>query len=171
MACWTELEPHWRTTDTFLPPARWVTSSWGPWLRPDAVMVDLGAGAGRHALAWARAGGRCVAVEVSPTAAGLLAMRSRSLSPPIDVQHADLLEVAADDLPRADLVLLADVLRMLDSEGRDHVLALGRSIVRPGGALLVGDGTQEVDDAAARLGDHLQVERLSARHLVARAMY
>lgn len=169
MADWTDLEPHWRSTDTFLPPARWVTSTWAPFLAPDAVLLDLGAGAGRHSLAWARAGGHSVAVEVSPTAAGLLTLRTQSSPRPVDVRHADLLTLEPTDLPRADLVLVADVLRMLDPEGRSHVLHLARQAAGSAGRVLVGDGTQEVDEAERALAAHLRVERLSTRHLLAHA--
>jgi 23S rRNA (adenine-N6)-dimethyltransferase len=70
-------------------------------LRPDALVVDLGAGTGRLTAALAEAAGRVIAVELDPRLAQRLVGRWRN----VDVQQADARTV---ELPREPFSVVAN---------------------------------------------------------------
>ena len=76
-------------------------------IRPESLLVDVGAGNGRYAIPLARLGHRVVAIERSTVARAQLESRvgRAGVAPNVDI-YADLSDVPAVDLARASHVLL-----------------------------------------------------------------
>jgi SAM-dependent methyltransferase len=98
-----------------------------------ARVLDVGSGMGRVAAALVARGHDVVAVE--PDAA--LVAQSRATYPDLEVQHADVLGAALDG--EFDLVVLVgNVMVFLAEDTERAVLARVRSVLAPGGRVLVG---------------------------------
>ena len=104
------------------------------------TVVDLGAGEGLLAHVLAGDGARrVVAIDLDP--ARVARARASTGALPVRVLQGDFGEVP---IPRADAVLLVDVLHYLDAPAQDALLARAYEALEPGGTLLLRD-----PDAAA----------------------
>jgi predicted nicotinamide N-methyase len=102
---------------------------------PGERVLDLGAGTGLAALTAASVGARALALDHDAAALRLIALAAERQGLAVDVHHFDL--HAADPLPPADLVVLADLLydpALARSAARRVAEAVGR-----GSRVLVGD--------------------------------
>lgn len=98
-----------------------------------ARILDVGSGMGRVAAALAARGHEVVAVEPDPA----LVAQSRATYPDLEVQHADILAATLDG--GFDLAVAVGNVMVFVAEGTERaVLARLRSLLAPGGRLLVG---------------------------------
>jgi len=98
-------------------------------------VLDAGSGMGRVAAALAARGHRVIGVE--PDAA--LVAQSRRTYPELEVVESDVLGVTADQLGLFDLVVCVGNVMIYLAEGTERaVLARLRSVLAPGGRVLVG---------------------------------
>jgi SAM-dependent methyltransferase len=98
-----------------------------------ARILDVGSGMGRVAAALVARGHEVVAVE--PDAS--LVAQSRATYPDLEVQHADVLAASLDG--EFDLVVAVGNVMVFLAEDTEHaVLARVRSLLAPGGRVLVG---------------------------------
>lgn len=100
---------------------------------PGAVVV--GAGPGHDARLLEGRGFTTTAFDISPTAVAGASERLRDTS--VTVRRADLLDVPADWVGRFDLVVEAMTVQAMPRLLRDRATAAVRSLVAPGGVLLV----------------------------------
>lgn len=143
------------------------------------LVVDVGTGTGAIALAIKdeRPDARVVATDRSPSAVDLARSNSASLGLPIDVREGDLLEPVSDLSGSVDLVasnppyvradeihalpkdVMADPIEALvgGPEMIERLADAARSILRPGGVLVIEFGETQSDEVrailAARFGD------------------
>ncbi len=98
-----------------------------------ARILDVGSGMGRVSAALAARGHDVVAVERDPD----LVAQSRRTYPDLEVQHADILGASLEG--EFDLVVVVGNVMVFLAEGTERrVLARLRSVLAPGGRLLVG---------------------------------
>jgi SAM-dependent methyltransferase len=98
-----------------------------------ARILDVGSGMGRVAAALVARGHEVVAVEPDPA----LVAQSRATYPHLEVQHADILAATLDGV--FDLVVaVGNVMVFLAEDTERAVLARLRSVLAPGGRVLVG---------------------------------
>lgn len=98
-----------------------------------ARILDVGSGMGRVSAALAARGHEVVAVERDPD----LVAQSRRTYPDLEVQHADILAASLEgefDL----IVVVGNVMVFLAEDTERQVLARLRSVLAPGGRLLIG---------------------------------
>lgn len=116
---------------------------------PDAVVVDLGAGTGRFALAAARAFGQVVAVDISPAMVNRLHDRAAA------EQLTDFRAVRAGFLtyqhhgPAADAVYSRHALHQLPDVWKAVALERIAGLLRPGGLLRLTDLVYDCSPAEA----------------------
>jgi SAM-dependent methyltransferase len=122
--------------------------------RCGGVVLDVGAGTGRVALALARAGHPVVALERDATLAAELLRRAGRL--PIEVRCADACDFALDS-PVALAIVPMQTIHLLGD--RAAFLRCARRAIEPGGVLavaLLGEGVEpfelELDPDAVQLG-------------------
>lgn len=96
-----------------------------------ARVLDLGCGAGRHALYLAHRGFRVTAVDISPAAIHRLSSRARTERVEVDAWTCD-----ASTFPFGepfDLIVAHGILHLMHSEPRDALIERIRRATRPGG--------------------------------------
>ena len=97
-------------------------------------ILDVGAGAGRHALALQERGREVVAIDISPLCVDI--MRRRGV---LEARLADVFEVQAEDFGQFDTILfLMQSIGMAGSLfGLERLLLSLRILLRPGGQILL----------------------------------
>jgi SAM-dependent methyltransferase len=130
--------------------ARWADAAGrAPWTDPDPIVLallptlhahgpiavlDLGAGIGRHALAYARAGDDVVAVDASPTGVAAILDAARANGLDVDARVGPFTAVPVGDAT-VDHVLAWNVLYHGDREVAEQGLCECARVLRPGGTL------------------------------------
>lgn len=97
-----------------------------------ATMLDLGCGAGRHALAFAQTGAKAFGLDRSPQALAVARSRATEEGLDIDLREGDVTELPYSDC-EFDYVLAYNVVYHGDEATLARTLAEVRRIVRPGG--------------------------------------
>jgi len=128
------------------------------YVRPGASVLDYGCGEALRADILAAKAGRLILVEPAAGVRARLAARFGA-NPKIEVRGADRLAELPDR--SVDLVIMHSVAQYLTAAELDAALVLFRRLLRPDGALLLGDviapGTSALTDAVALM-------RFGARH-------
>ena len=121
-------------------------------LRPDATVVDLGAGTGQFAIAAAAVWPRVVAVDPSPVMLSLLSEKARGRSVPLEIVEGGFLTYEhAGESP--DLVYSRFALHHLPDFWKAIALERIRRMLRPRGILRLWDVVYHfpVDEAEDRI--------------------
>jgi SAM-dependent methyltransferase len=100
--------------------------------RKASRVLDVGAGIGRHALAFARAGLEVTAIDASPTGLEELARRAQAEQLAIDIRRGPFSALPVEDA-FADHALAWNVLYHGDGAIATAALAECRRVLRPGG--------------------------------------
>lgn len=103
------------------------------------VLIDLGCGSGASTAALLRQARSATMIGIDASSGMLAQARSKRWPPGVEFHHAPAQELAGLDLPPADGVMAAYLLRNLDETARDEVLASIHDQLRPGGWLAVLD--------------------------------
>jgi SAM-dependent methyltransferase len=119
----------------------------------DAVVLDYGCGEALHARLVAAAAGRLVLCEAAPQVRAALAGRFED-APDIAVTSPDELSAMPDG--SFDLIVMHSVAQYLTSDQLAALLVLFRRLLKPGGALLLGDvippDVSAITDAGSLIG-------------------
>lgn len=127
-------------------------------LRSGARILDVGCGAGRHALALARAGYAVVGVDRSPTLIGRASQRREEAGLELELRLHDMRALPLPDTPRFDAVisLFTSFGYFGDTENEAVARGMAASLV-PGGRLLLDLNNRELLERAH--GQRIWTER------------
>ncbi|MGG5257059.1 class I SAM-dependent methyltransferase [Phycicoccus avicenniae] len=155
-----EVDTPWARTAPYPPVLAHVEAA-GPGEGRHAVVVGAGLGADAELLA--ERGWRTTAFDVSPSAVELA--RGRHPGTDVDYRVADLLALPDDLVAAADLVVEVFTVQALPPALRAEAVAAVRSLVAPGGTLLVVQfvrGAAAADDGPPWLLDEDEVRSFAA---------
>lgn len=103
------------------------------------VVIDAPCGAGRHALALARAGYRVTGVDISEEAVARAAERAKVENLPAYFMLADMRHFAVDE-PVDAVISMGNSISYFDDTGTHALFANFAENLRPGGALILDTG-------------------------------
>jgi 2-polyprenyl-3-methyl-5-hydroxy-6-metoxy-1,4-benzoquinol methylase len=131
-------------------------------LAPLGDVLDLGSGRGQLSIALLEAGAATRVRGIDWDADKVAVARAASEALDASFEQADVRDL---EVRQADTVLLVDVLHYFDAATQDAILARAAACVRPGGRLVVRDGTlgegwrSALTIAAERIGRRLSVNK------------
>lgn len=106
-------------------------------LSPDAQLLDLACGWGRHSLGFARAGLRVVGLDLSEPLLSLASRSSGVAGPSVHWVRADMRQLPFRERFDAVVSLFSSLGYFVSEEEELHVLRGIRDVLRPGGAFLL----------------------------------
>ena len=138
----------------------------GPWLRPDARVLEIGSGAGILLWQIAPRVGRCVGLDPSPLTQERTRLRAAELGLPVELPVGFAHEIEGWAEGSFDLIILASTAQFFPGPVYlERIVTLARRLLVPGGGLVIADvpDARRQDELRAATEEHRLRNGLSTR--------